>query len=171
MLGAGSIPEELFRICRRRDCETVKMLRHRAMRDVLRSGASANPTELLIAVKKAIRRIEYAAEDVRGAVVEEYARLISLDVPLNEETAALLGGRPGQTLEELIYRSSDPLVNAFHTVAMALYMEYVDRPNWQRLEVFDFAAYTALTLLQRGRATRNRAANLLGWITDQVLAS
>lgn len=108
---------------------------------------------------------------MRDAVVEEYGMLISLDVPLNEKAAALLGGRPGQTLEELVYRSSDPFVNALYVVAMALYMEYADSSNWQRLEVFDLAAYAAFTLLQRGRATRNQAAKLLSWVTDQVLPS
>jgi ABC-type amino acid transport substrate-binding protein len=146
------------------------MLRRRAVGDVLRSGVSANPAELLIATKRAVRRIGYVAEDVRNAVVEEYGRLISLDVPLNEEAAALLGGRPGQTLEELVYRSSDPLVDALHVVAMALYMEYADSSDWQRLEVFDLAAYAVFTLLQRGRATRNQAAKLLSWIADQVLS-
>ena len=169
VLGAGAIPEEVFGICRRRDCEAVEMLRRRALGNVLRSGVSAAPSELLNAAKRAIRSIGYVAEDVRGAVVEEYAKLISLDVPLNENAAALLGGQPGQTLEELIYQSHDSLADALHIAIMALYMEYVDSGDMRRLEVPDFAAYAVLVMLQRGRIARKNAAKLLGWIADQVL--
>ncbi len=168
-LGAGSIPEEVFGLRRRRDCEIVKMLRCRAARDVLRSGASANPSELLIAVEKTIRRIGYVAEDAYNAVVEEYARLVSLDVPLNEYAAALLGGRPGQTLEELIYSSSDPLIYAIHVAVVAFYMEYADGGNIERLGTAEFATYTVLTMLQRGQILRSRATKLISLITDQVL--
>jgi len=167
VLGAGSIPEEIFGICHRSECKIVKMLRHRALRDVLRSGVSAAPS-VLNAAKRAIRSIGYV-EDAHDAVVEEYAELISLDISLNENAAALLGGQPGQTLEELIYQSRDPLVDALHTAIMALYMEYVDSGNMRRLEVPDFAAYAVLAMLQRGRITRKNAAKLLSWITDQVL--
>jgi hypothetical protein len=169
VLGAGSIPEEIFGICHRRDCETVKMLRHRALGDVLRSGVSAIPSELLNVTKRTIRSIGYVVEDVHDAVVEEYAKLLSLDIPLNENVATLLGNQPGQTLEELIYQSHDSLVDALHTTIMGLYMEYVDSGDMRRLEVPDFAAYTVLAMLQRGRVTRKNAAKLLSWITDQVL--
>ncbi len=167
-LGAGSIPEEVFGMCRRRDCETVKMLRHRALKDVLKLGALASPSELLTAVERAVRRIGYAA-DVRSAVVEEYAELISLDVPLNKYAAALLGGRPGMTLEELVYSSRDPLVDALHIAAAALYMEYADGGDVERLDTAEFATYTVLTMLQRGQILRSRAAKLISLITDQVL--
>ncbi len=167
-LGAGSIPEEVFGICRRRDCETVKMLRRRALRGVLKLGALASPSELLIAAEGTIRRIGYAA-DVRSAVVEEYAELISLGVHLNEYAAALLGGRPGRALEELIYSFRDPLVDALHIAATALYMEYADGGDVEKLGAAEFAAYAVLVMLQRGRIFRNRAAKLIGLITDQVL--
>ena len=175
MLGAGSVPEEVFGICRREDCSAVKMLRRRALRSFLTRGvALASPSAFAAVAGEVIRKIGYVVEDaaaVKNAVVEEYAELLRLDVALGEDAAALLGGRPGQTLEELVYRSSDPFVNALYVVAMALYMEYADSSNWQRLEVFDLAAYAAFTLLQRGRATRNQAAKLLSWVTDQVLPS
>ncbi len=165
-LGAGSIPEEVFGMCRRNDCRIVKMLRHRALKDVLKLGASTSPSELLTAAERIARRIGYAA-DVRNAVVEEYAELMG--TPLNEYAAALLGGRPGQTLEELVYSSRDPLADALHIAAAALYMEYADGGDVERLGAADFAAYAVLVMLQRGRIFRNRAAKLIGSITDQVL--
>jgi len=168
-LGAGSLPEELFGVCHRRDCPVVKMLRKRALGDFLTLGEPA-PSALAAAADEAIKKIGYAAaEDVRGAVVGEYAKVLSLDIPLGEDAADLLGGRPGQTLEELLYRSNDPVVNALHMAAMALYMEYVDGSDLQRLGTLDFAAYALLELLRRGRATREHVAKLLNWIADQAL--
>ena len=170
-LGAGSLPEELFGVCHRRDCPVVKMLRKRALRDLLTLG-EPTPSALAAVADKAIKKIGYAAaEDVRGAVVGEYARLLSLDIPLGEDVAGLLGGRPGQTLEDLLYRSNDPVVNALHMAAMALYMEYADGADLQRLGVLDFAAYALLELLRRGRATRDHVAKLLSWIADQALSA
>jgi len=54
---------------------------------------------------------------------------------------------------------------------MALFMEYVDRADWQQLDVLDFATYATLELLRRMRITRERAAELLKWITDQALSA
>ncbi len=176
MLGAGSLPEEVFGACRREDCPVVKMLRRRALRSFLaRVGASAAPSAFAAAADEAVKRIGYVATDeariaaVRGAVVREYAELLSLDVALSENAAALLGGRPGMTLEELIYTSDDRLVGAFHVAAMALFMEYVDSSDWRRLDVLDFAAYAALELVRRGRMARDQAAKLLIWISDKAL--
>jgi hypothetical protein len=170
--GSGSLPE-WFGICLRSDCPTVKMLRLRALRSFLKRGAAyAAPSAVVVAVDWAIRRIRYApAEDARGAVVKEYAELLRLDVALSEDAASIFGGQPGWTLEELIYRSDDRLVGAFHEAAMALFMEYVDRADWQQLDVLDFAAYATLELLRRMRITRERAAELLKWITDQALSA
>jgi hypothetical protein len=121
---------------------------------------------------KAIRKIGYAeAEDVRGAVVEEYAKVLSLDIPLGEDVADLLGDEPGWTLEELLYRSNGPVVHALHMAVMALFMEYAYAPDLQRLGVLDFAAYALLELLRMGRAARNHVAKLLSWITDQTLSA
>jgi hypothetical protein len=175
MLGAGSVPEQVFGICRRGDCSVVKMLRRRALRSFLKRGvASASPSAFAAAAGEVIRRVGYAAEDaaaVKNAVVGEYAELLSLDVALGEDAAALLGGRPGVVLEELLYTSGDRLVGALHEAAMALYMEYLDRSDWRQLDALDFAAYAALELLRRMRITRERAAELLKWITDQALSA
>jgi hypothetical protein len=171
-LGAGSLPE-WFGICLRSDCSTVKMLRLRALRYFLKRGAaSAAPSAVVVAADWAIRRIGYvSAEDVRGAVVKEYAELLRLDIPLSEDLISLFGGQPGWTLEELIYRSDDPLVSAFHEVAMALFMEYVERTDWRQLDALDFAAYATLELLRRGRMAKSRATELLKQITDQTLSA
>jgi len=175
MLGAGSVPEEVFGICRREDCSAVKMLRRRALRSFLTRGvALASPSAFAAVAGEVIRRVGYAAEDaaaVKNAVVEEYAELLRLDVALGEDAAALLGGRPGMALEELLYTSDDRLVGALHEAAMALFMEYLDRPDWRQLDVLDFAAYAALELLRRMRITKERAVELLKWITDQALSA
>jgi hypothetical protein len=169
-LGAGSLPE-WFGICLRSDCPTVKMLRLRALQYFLKRGvASAAPSAVVATADWAIRRIGYVSADVRGAVVKEYAELLRLDVTLSEDVASLFGGQPGWTLEELIYRSDDPLVGAFHEAAVALFMEYVDRTDWRQLDVLDFAAYAVFELLRRGRMARGRAVELLKQITDQALS-
>jgi hypothetical protein len=171
-LGAGSLPE-WFGICLRSDCPTVKMLRLRALRCFLKRGAaSAAPSAAEAAADWAIRRIGYiSTEDVRGTVVKEYAELLRLDIPLSEDATSLFGGQPGWTLEELIYRSDDPLVSTLHEAATALYMEYVDRTDWRQLDVLDFAAYAVLELLRRGRMAKGRAVELLKQITDQALSA
>jgi len=168
-LGVGSIPEEIFGLCNRPDCPTVKMLRHRALSHVLRLGVFNAPLDLLVAVDKTLRKIGYVA-DVRDAVVKEYAELVSLDVPLNEDAAALLGAEPGQTLKELVEAPHDPFVDAVHTAVMSLYMEHIDGGDMQRLEALDFAAYAVLTMLQRGKMSRNHATKLLSLITDHALS-
>jgi len=170
-LGAGSLPEEPLGVCRRGDCPVVKMLRKRALRGFLALGEPA-PSALVAAADEAIKKIGYAAaEDVRGVVVKEYAGLLSLDIPLGGDAASLLGGEPGWALEELLYRSDDPVVNALHMAAMALYMEYVGGSDLQRLGTLDFAAYALLELLRRGRAAREHVAKLLSWIADQALSA
>ena len=175
MLGVGSVPEEVFGICRREDCTTVKMLRRRAPRSFLKRGvALASPSAFAAAAGEVIRKIGYAEEDaaaVKNAVVEEYAELLRLNVSLGEDAATLLGGRPGMTLEELLYTSGDRLAYALHEAAMALFMEYLDRPDWRHLSVLDFAAYAALELLRQMRITKERAVELLKWITDQALSA
>jgi hypothetical protein len=173
-LGAGALPEELFGVCLRGDCGTVKALRRRALRYflALRGVASAAPSKLADAADRAIKKIGYAAGDVCGAVAEEYARvLLDLDIPLGENLAALLGGRPNWTFEDLLYLGDDPVADALHEAMVALYMEYVDRTDVQRLGVLDFAAYAVLAALQRGRIARDRAAELLKWVADQALTA
>ncbi len=176
MLGAGSLPEEVFGMCRREDCPVVKMLRRRALRNFIKlRGAAATPSAFVAAADEAVKRIGYVVTDeartaaVRGAVVREYAELLSLDVALSEDSATLLGGRPGMTLEELIYASDDRLVGALHEILMALYMEYVDSSDWSWLDVLDFAAYAVLELVRRGRMARDQATDLLIWISDKAL--
>jgi len=167
-LGAGSIPEEIFGLCYRPDCPTVKMLRHRALSHVLRLGVFNAPLDLLVAVDKTLRRIGYVA-DVRDEVVKEYAELMDLDVPINEGAATLLGAEPGQTLKELVEAPHDPFVDAVHMAAMAFYMEHIDGGDMRRLETLDFAAYAVLTMLQRGKMSRDQVVKLLSWVTDQAL--
>ena len=170
-LGAGSLPE-WFGICLRSDCSAVKMLRPRALKYFLKRGsASAAPSAVVAAADWAIRRIGYAsAEDVRGAVVKEYAELLRLDIALSEDLISMFGGQPGWTLEELVYRSDDPVVGALHIAMMALFMEYADG-GFHRLGALDFAAYAVLELLRRGLAARGRASELLKWIADQALSA
>ncbi len=163
-------------ICRREDCSVVKMLRQRALRSFIRlRGAATAPSAFVAAADEVFKRIGYVAAEearaaaVRDSVLREYAELLNLDVVLSEDAAALLGGRPGMTLEELIYTSDDRLVGAFHVAAMALFMEYVDSSDWHRLDVLDFAAYAVLELVRRGRMSRNQAAELLTWISDKAL--
>jgi hypothetical protein len=166
-LGAGSLPEELFGVCYRKDCSVVKILRRRALKDLTRGVVSAAPAALVAAADETTRRIGYvAAEEIRDTVIREYARVLSLDLPLTEDMADLLGGRPGWTFEELLYRSKNPVVYALHEAMVALYMEYVDGSDLQRLGILDFSAYAVLELLRRGRMARERAAELLSWVAD-----
>jgi hypothetical protein len=173
-LGAGSLPEEVFGVCIRSDCPTVRMLRKRALKNFMGlKVASAELSKFIDATNKVVKRIGYVPvyEAVRDVVVKEYAKVLELDIPPSEDSVSLVGGQPGQTLEELIYRSDDPLVDALHEALVMLYMEYVDRADWRQLDVLDFAAYAALELLRRGRMVRGKATELLKQITDQALSA
>jgi len=166
-LGAGSLPEELFGICLREDCAVLKMLRRRALRRV--ASALYAPSGLLVAADKALRRIRYV-KDVRTAtVVEEYTKVLSLETPPRADVAKLLGGEPGWTFEELLYRSGDPVADALHEVMMALYMQYVDGGDAERLGVADFAAYAVIERYAQGRLGQDAAKEALRKITDLVL--
>jgi len=166
-LGAGSLPEELFGVCRREDCATVRRLRREALEEVVGSSSS----DLVEASAEALRRRGYAedAEKVRAAVVKEYARVFSLDVPPREDVLLLLGGRRGWTFEDLLIYGGDPVAHKLHEAMVALYMEYVEGGGVERLGAAEFAVYAALALLQRGRVGRSEAAEAIGRIADWVL--
>jgi hypothetical protein len=166
-LGAGSLPEELFGVCRRVDCAAVRRLRREALEEVVGSNSS----DLVEASAEALRRRGYAedAEKVRAAVVEEYAGVLSLDVQPREDVLLLLGGRRGWTFEDLLYLGGDPVAHRLHEAMVALFMEYVDGGGVERLGAAEFAVYAVLALLQRGRVGRAEAAEAIGRIADWVL--
>ena len=168
-LGAGSLPEELFGICRRRDCVVVRRLRREALEEVVGSSSS----DLVEASAEALRRRGYAedAEKARTAVVKEYARVLSLDVPPREDVLLLLGGQRGWTFEDLLYLGGDPVANKLHVAMMALYMEYVEGGDVEKLGTAEFAVYAALAFLQRGRINRAEAAEAISRIADYILGA
>jgi hypothetical protein len=165
-LGVGAIPEELFSICYREDCSTVRTLRRRALRYV--KGIPPTIFGLLTAVERAFRRIGYVA-DMCTAVVREYAEVLRLDIPPRADVLERLGGRRGWTFEELLYRGSNPVVDAMHEAVMALYMEYVENGDVERLGVADYAAYATIELYVQGRLPKDKAADVLRQVADLVL--
>jgi hypothetical protein len=169
-LGAGSLPEELFGVCYRMDCALVKMLRKRVLRYVARLGVPSASSELVAAVDRAIKRIGYVAEGVHDAVVEEYARVLQLDIPPREDVFKLLGGQPGWTFEDLLYLGDSPAADALHEAMVALYMQYVEGGDVEKLGAADFAAYAAVELLREGRMPVSKAKELLNQITNESLA-
>jgi len=166
-LGAGSLPEELFGICRRRDCVVVRRLRREALEEVVSSSSS----DLVEASAEALRRRRYGedAEKARTAVVKEYARVLGLDVPPREDVLLLLGGRRGWTFEDLLIYGGDQVAHRLHEAMMAFYMEYVEGGGVERLGAAEFAVYAALALLQRGRVGRAEAAEAISRIADWIL--
>jgi len=145
----------------------VRRLRREALEEVVTSSSS----DLVEASAEALRRRGYVedAEKVRAAVVKEYARVLSLDVPPREDVLLLLGGQRGWTFEDLLYLGDDPVAHKLHEAMMAFHMEYVDGGNVEELGAAEFAVYVILTLLQRGRVGRAEAAEAIGRITDWVL--
>jgi hypothetical protein len=175
VLGVGSLPEEVFKVCLRDDCLTVRMLRRRALKNFIKLAASAEFSKLVDVADMTVKRIGYVITEesriaaVRNAVVKEYVEVLKLDLPLNKDIVDLLGGQPSWMLEEL--SSGNSVVDALRVAMMAFYMEYLDRSDWQQLDVLDFVAYAVLEMLRRGWVARSRAAELLKWITDQVLSA
>jgi len=165
-LGAGSLPEELFGICLREDCAVLKMLRRRALRRV--AGALSTPSELVAVVDRTLRRIGYV-RDVRTSVIEEYARVLQLDTPPRDDVLRALGGTPSQTFEDLLYEGGSPVADALHEAVVALYMQYVDGGDVERLGVADFAAYAATEFFAQSRLSESRAKEILQRLTDMVL--
>jgi len=165
-LGAGSLPEEVFNICYREDCAVLKMLRRRAMKHV--KVALSTHSELLTAVERAFRRIDYVAKDVRASVVEEYARVLQLDVPPRMDVFRALGGREGWTFEDLLYGDS-PVADALHEALMALYMQYAEGGDVEKLGTADFAAYATMEFFARGRLSRDATEETLKKIADLAL--
>jgi hypothetical protein len=165
-LGAGSLPEELFGVCYRRDCVAVRRLRREALEEV-------DPSNLVESSAEALRRRGCAqdAEEVRAAVVKEYARVLSLDVPPREDVLLLLGGRRGWSFEDLLIYGGDPVAGKLHEAVMAFCMEYAGGGNVEELGAAEFAVYAVLTLLQRGRIGRAEAAEAIGRIADYVLGA
>jgi hypothetical protein len=166
-LGAGSLPEELFNVCYRVDCITVRKLRREALEEVVGS----NYSDLVKSSAEALRRRGCAedAERVRAAVVKEYARVLDLDIPPREDVFQLLGGRRGWTFEDLLVYGRDPVVHKLHEAMMAFHMEYVEGGDVERLGAAEFAVYATLVLLQKGRMGGAEAAEVISRIADWVL--
>jgi hypothetical protein len=166
-LGVGSLPEELFGVCYRSDCASVRRLRREVLEEVLNSGSP----DLVGASAEALRRRGYAEdpEGVRAAVVEEYARVLELDIPPREDVFELLGGRRGWTFEDLLYLGDDPVADRLHEAMMAIYMGYVDGDDVEKLGAAELAVCATLALLQRGRMSKAEAAGAIGRIADWVL--
>ena len=163
-LGIGSLPEELFDVCYREDCATVKKLRRKALEEV------AVASDILETSAEVLKKYSYAEDKLRDVVVKEYARVLNFDAPMREDVFELLGGRRGWTYEDLLYLGNDPVADALHEAMMALYMEYVNGGDVERLGVADFAAYATVELLQRSRMDKAKAAETIDRITDWVLA-
>jgi hypothetical protein len=163
------LPEEVFGVCYRGDCATVRRLRREALEEVV----SSNSSDLVESSAEALRRRGYGgdAEKVRAAVVKEYARVLSLDVPPREDVLLLLGGRRGWTFEDLLIYGGDPAANKLHEAMVALYMEYVEGGGVEKLGAAEFAVYAVLALLQRGRVGRAEAAEAISRIVDYVLGA
>ena len=165
-LGAGSLAEEVFGVCRREDCAVLKMLRRRAVKHV--KGALPTHSELLTAVERAFRSIGYVARDVRTSVIEEYARVLQLDVAPRWDVFRVVGGREGWTFEDLLYGDS-PVADALHEALMALYMQYAEGGDVEKLGTADFAAYATMEFFVRGQLSRDAAEETLKKITDLAL--
>ena len=166
-LGAGALPEELFGVCYRSDCASVRRLRREVLEEVLNLGSP----DLVGASAEALRRRGYAEdpEGVRAAVIKEYARVLELDIPPREDVFELLGGRRGWTFEDLLYLGDDPVADRLHEAMMAIYMGYVDGDDVEKLGAAELAVCATLALLQRGRMSKAEAAGAIGRIADWVL--
>ena len=81
MLGVGSLPEEVFKMCLRDDCLTVRMLRRRALKNFIKLAASAE--KFVDVADMTVKRIGYVITEesriaaVRKAVYRNFAVLSS----------------------------------------------------------------------------------------------
>jgi len=102
-------------------------------------------------------------------VAREYVEVLRLDKPPRPDVFRAFGGREGWTFEDLLYKGDSPVTDALHETAMALYIEYAEGADVERLGVADFAAYAATELYVQGRLSRDAAWDALRRITDFVL--
>jgi hypothetical protein len=83
VLGVGSLPEEVFKVCLRDDCLTVRMLRRRALKNFIKLAASAEFSKLVDVADMTVKRIGYVITEesriaaVRKAVYRNFAVLSS----------------------------------------------------------------------------------------------
>jgi len=81
VLGVGSLPEEVFKMCLRDDCLTVRMLRRRALKNFIKLAASAE--KFVDVADMTVKRIGYVITEesriaaVRKAVYRNFAVLSS----------------------------------------------------------------------------------------------
>jgi len=107
------------------------------------------------------------------SAVEEYAEILRLDVPV--------GG--GKTLEDLLYESRDEVLDKFHEIMMALYMEYVEinetcdrgcppeaAQKLEKLATLELATYIIYKLFQRQRIDKKTAVAALEEVADEILS-
>ncbi|NAZ32768.1 MAG: hypothetical protein GU356_00485 [Pyrobaculum sp.] len=164
----------------------LQVLRRRILQEV-EEKTGEDIAEIIPNIATAIRRyateIEEALAELRrlGAdpmkaslesVVEEYAEVLRLDIPV--------GG--GKTLEDLLYESQDEVLDKLHEIMMALYMEYVEinetcdrgcppeaAQKLEKLATLELATYVIYKLLHRQKIDKKTAVVALNEIVDEIL--
>jgi hypothetical protein len=165
----------------------LQVLRRRILQEV-EEKTGEDIAEIIPNIATAIRRyateIEEALAELRrlGAdpmkaslesVVEEYAEVLRLDIPV--------GG--GKTLEDLLYESQDEVLDKLHEIMMALYMEYVEinetcdrgcppeaAQKLEKLATLELATYVIYKLLHRQKIDKKTAVVALNEIVDEILS-
>ena len=187
-VGLGALVEELFFASRISELIPPYRRLHEVRRRILQEveeetwedveGITSN-------VAAAIRRYASEVEEalaglgadpvkaVLASVVEEYAEVLRLDVPV--------GG--GKTLEDLLYESQDEVMDRLHEIMMTLYMEYVEinetcgggcppeaAQKLEKLAALELAAYVIYRQLRKQKIDKKAAAMALSKIVDEVLS-
>jgi len=172
---------ELIQLYRR-----LQLLRRRILQEV-EEKAGEDVAEIVSNIATAIQRytpeIEKVLAELRrlGAdpvkaslesVVEEYAEVLRLDIPVG-----------GKTLEDLLYESQDEVLDKLHEIMMALFMEYVEinetcdrecppeaAQKLEKLATLELATYIIYRLLHRQKIDKKTAVVALNEIVDEILS-
>jgi len=190
-VGLGTLAEELFFASREHELILPYRRLHEVRRRILQEvkekageGVAEIVSNIATAIRRYVTEIEEALAELRrlGAdpvkaslesVVEEYAEVLRLDVPV--------GG--GKTLEDVLYEGRDEVLDKLHEVMMALFMEYVeinetcDRgcppeavQKLEKLAALELAACVIYRLSQRQKIDRKAAVAALSEIVDEILS-
>jgi hypothetical protein len=190
-VGLGALAEEVYSTQRVNELiqpyRRLQVLRRRILQDV-EEEAGKDVAEIVPNIATAIKRyaseIEEALAELRrlGAdpvkaslesVVEEYAEVLRLDIPV--------GG--GKTLEDLLYESQDEVLDKLHEIMMALFMEYIEineacdrgcppeaAQKLEKLATLELATYVIYKLFQRQKVDKKTAVVAFNEIVDEILS-
>ena len=192
-VGLGALAEEEYSTRRVNELvqsyRKLQELRWRILQDAEKEADGEDVAEFVSKIAAVIRRYAHQIDEVLAefrtlgidplaanleSVIEEYAEVLQLDVPV--------GG--GKTLGDLLYEGQDEVLDRLHEIMMALFMKYVEinklcghrcppeaKQKLEKLATLELATYIIYNLFRKQKIDKNVLIKLLEETVDEILST